>query len=164
MDGNDIAGRAWIGVSSAKENATMRFMILLKGDPAPGQMPDPELINAMIRYNEELAKAGVLLAAEGLLDSSKGTRVIYSAGQRRVMDGPFTEAKELVAGFYLIQVKSKEEAVEWAKRCPVEYAVKERDVEAVVEIRQVGEPEDIKTMTKEQRAAEQQLREQISGS
>jgi YCII-related domain len=68
----------------------MRFMILLKGDPAPGQMPDPELIDAMIRYNEELAKAGVLLAAEGLLDSSKGTRVIYSAGQRRVVDGPFT--------------------------------------------------------------------------
>jgi hypothetical protein len=118
----------------------------------------------MIKYNEELAKAGVLLAAEGLLDSSTGTRVIYSAGRRRVVDGPFTEAKELVAGFYLIQVKSKEEAVEWAKRCPVEYAVKERDMEAVVEVRQVGEPEDITTMTEEQRAAEQRLREQISGA
>jgi hypothetical protein len=142
----------------------MRFMILLKGDPAPGQMPDPDLINAMIKYNEELARAGVLLAAEGLLDSSSGTRVIYSDGRRRVVDGPFTEAKELVAGFYLIQVKSKEEAVEWAKRCPVEYAVKERDMEAVVEVRQVGEPEDVTTMTEEQRAAEHRLREQISGA
>jgi hypothetical protein len=142
----------------------MRFMILLKGDPAPGQMPDPELINAMIKYNEELARAGVLLAAEGLLDSSTGTRVIYSAGQRRVVDGPFTEAKELVAGFYLIQVKSKEEAVEWARRCPVEYAVKDSDTEAVVEIRQVAEPEDITTMTDEQRAAEHRLREQMPGS
>jgi hypothetical protein len=142
----------------------MRFMILLKGDPAPGQMPDPELIGAMIKYNEELVKAGVLLAAEGLLDSSTGTRVIYSAGQRRVVDGPFTEAKELVAGFYLIQVKSKEEAVEWAKRCPVEYAVKDSGMEAVVEVRQVGEAEDISTMTEEQRAAEHRLREQISGA
>jgi hypothetical protein len=138
-------------------------MILLKGDPAPGEMPDPELVGAMIRYNEELAKAGVLLAAEGLLDSSQGSRVVYSAGRRRVVDGPFTEAKELVAGFYLIQVKSKEEAIEWAKRCPVEYAVKDRDVEAVVEVRQVGEPEDISTMTEEQREAERRLREQISG-
>jgi hypothetical protein len=142
----------------------MRFMILLKGDPAPGQMPDPDLINAMIKYHEELAKAGVLLAAEGLLDSSTGARVIYSGGQRRVVDGPFTESKELVAGFYLIQVKSKEEAIEWAKRCPVEYAVKERDMEAVVEVRQVGELEDITTMTDEQRAAEHRLREQIAGS
>jgi hypothetical protein len=142
----------------------MRFMILLKGDPAPGQMPDPELISAMIKYHEELAKAGVLLAAEGLLDSSTGARVIYSGGQRRVVDGPFTESKELVAGFYLIQVKSKEEAIEWAKRCPVEYAVKERDMEAVVEVRQVGELEDITTMTDEQRAAEHRLREQIAGS
>jgi hypothetical protein len=139
-------------------------MILLKGDPAPGEMPDQELVGAMIKYNEELAKAGVLLAAEGLLDSSTGSRVIYSGGRRRVVDGPFTEAKELVAGFYLIQVKSREEAIEWAKRCPVEYAVKDRDVEAVVEVRQVGEPEDISTMTDEQRAAEHRLREQISGS
>jgi hypothetical protein len=139
-------------------------MILLKGDPAPGEMPGTDLVDAMIKYNEELAKAGVLLAAEGLLDSSHGTRVVYSAGKRRVVDGPFTEAKELVAGFYLIQVKSRDEAIEWAKRCPVEYAVKDRDVEAVVEVRQVGEPEDISTMTEEQRDAERRLREQISGS
>jgi hypothetical protein len=142
----------------------MRFMIILKGDPAPGEMPDPELVGAMIKYNEELARAGVLLAAEGLMDSSTGSRVVYSAGKRRVVDGPFTEAKELVAGFYLIQVTSKEEAVEWAKRCPVEYAVKDRDVEAVVEVRRVGEPEDISTMTDEQRAAEHRLRQQLAGN
>jgi hypothetical protein len=138
-------------------------MILLKGDPAPGEMPDPELVTAMIKYNEELAKAGVLLGAEGLLDSSYGARVVYSAGQRRVVDGPFTEAKELVAGFLLIQAKSLEEAIEWAKRCPVDVAVKDRDVEAVVEVRQVGEVDEIPTMTEEHRAADRRLRDQISG-
>lgn len=143
----------------------MRFMVIVKGneETEAGVLPSEEMLTAMGKYNEELAKAGVLLAAEGLLDSSTGVRVIYSGGRRRVVDGPFTESKELVAGFYLIQVKSKEEAIEWARRCPVEYAVTEPDMEAVVEVRQVGEPEDITTMTEEQRAAEHKLREQISG-
>src|SRR6266545_1201291 len=105
----------------------MRFMLLLKGDPPTdpqGNATPPEkLIDAMQRYLEELAKAGVLLAAEGLQPSATGARVVYAKGERRVIDGPFTEAKELIAGFYLIQVKSKEEAIEWARRCPVDYAV-----------------------------------------
>jgi hypothetical protein len=137
-------------------------MILLKGDPQPGDMPSPELIDAMINFQQELAKAGVLLAAEGLLDSSHGSRVVFSGGRKRVVDGPFTEAKELVAGFYLIDVKSKEEAIAWAQRCPVEVAVAGTDVEAVVEVRRVGEVEEITTMTEEQRDAERRLRAQRS--
>ena len=137
----------------------MRFMLLLKGDPQvdggsdggleggvpagpDGPMPPEELIGAMLKYNEELVKAGVLLAGEGLYDSSRGSRVIYKAGKKSVVDGPFAEAKELVAGFYIIQVSSKEEAIEWAKRCPVEVAVRGTDMEAVIEVRQVHEMED----------------------
>jgi hypothetical protein len=144
----------------------MRFMLLLKGDPPPGEMPSEKLVDAMLRYNEELAKAGVLLAAEGLLDSSHGSRVVHTRGKRTVVDGPFTEAKELVAGFYLIQVKSKEEAVEWAKRCPVDVALEQfghgQDAAAVVEVRQVADMDDI-LATDHQRAADQRLREQIPG-
>jgi hypothetical protein len=126
-------------------------------------VPDERLIGAMMRYNDELAKAGVLLAAEGLLPSATGARVVYQSGRRSVIDGPFAEAKELVAGFYLIDVRSKEEAIEWAKRCPVEYAVAD-DREAVVEIRQVGDLDDIPTATDEQRAADKRLREQLPNS
>jgi hypothetical protein len=145
----------------------MRFMLLLKGDPdvtdpTGAASPPEELIGAMLRYNEELVKAGVLLAGEGLHPSATGSRVVYSAGKRTVIDGPFTEAKELVAGFYLIDVKSKEEAIEWAKRCPVEYAA-QGDQEAVIEVRQVAEAEDLPTMTDEQRATEQRLRDQTPG-
>jgi hypothetical protein len=140
----------------------MRFMVLLKGDPV-GEHPSPELVDAMITYNEELVKAGILLAAEGLFDSTKGARVVTSGGRKTVIDGPFTEAKELIAGFYLIQVRSKEEAIEWAKRCPVEVAIAGTDREAVVEIRQVAEAEEIPTMTDEQVAAERRIREQIQG-
>jgi hypothetical protein len=140
----------------------MRFMLLLKGD-AVGETPSVELIEAMIGYQEELTKAGVLLAAEGLLDSSFGARVVYSssAGRRTVVDGPFTEAKELVAGFYLIQVKSREEAIEWAKRAPVHVAVDghaDRD-EAVVEVRQIGDVDDLPEAGPEHVEAEQRLRE-----
>jgi hypothetical protein len=142
----------------------MRFMVLLKGDPAPGEHPGPELVDAMIKYNEELVKAGILLAAEGLFDSSKGARVVTSGGRKTVIDGPFTEAKELIAGFYLIQVRSKEEAIEWAKRCPVEVAIAGTDREAVIEIRQVAEAEEIPTMTEEQVAAEHRIRAQIQGA
>jgi hypothetical protein len=122
----------------------MHFMLLLKGDPPVGQpgeggdfVPPTELIEAMRRYDEELTGAGVLLASEGLFPSGMGgARVVYRNGAKTVVDGPFAEAKELVAGYYLIDVKSREEAIEWAKRCPVEYAVAPgSDAEAVVEVR-----------------------------
>src|SRR5437870_13355975 len=98
----------------------MRFMIIVKTtkDSEAGVMPSEQLLTEMGKFNEELAKAGVLLAAEGLQPSSKGARVRFSGGKRTVIDGPFTEAKELIAGFWLIQAKSKEEAVEWVKRVP----------------------------------------------
>ena len=114
----------------------MRFMILLKSDEATeaGVLPDEEIVGAMLKYNEELVKAGVLLAAEGLHPSSKGVRVRFAGNKRTLVDGPFTEAKELTAGFWLIQVKSKEEAIEWAKRIPF--------TEGDVELRQVFELED----------------------
>jgi hypothetical protein len=115
----------------------MRFILLLKGDPPADAEPDIELIKAMGRYGEELAQAGILLATEGLFPSASGARVVYANGKRTVVDGPFAEAKELIAGFYLIDVKSREEAIEWASRCPVEYAVT-GDQEAVIEIRRAS--------------------------
>src|SRR4051794_15550407 len=98
----------------------MRFMVLLKADKntEAGVLPDQKLLTDMGKYNEELVKAGVLLAGEGLQPSSKGARVRFSGTQRSVIDGPFAETKELIAGFWLIQVKSKDEAIEWVKRCP----------------------------------------------
>src|SRR5688572_4867011 len=98
----------------------MRFMVLVKAskDSEAGVMPDKKLLAEMGKYNEELAKAGVLLAGEGLHPSSKGVRVRFSGSKRTVINGPFSETKELVAGFWLWQVKSKEEAIEWLKRCP----------------------------------------------
>jgi hypothetical protein len=114
----------------------MRFMVLVKADKKSeaGATPDEKILTAMGKFNEELVKAGVMLAAEGLRDSSKGARVKFSKGKKTVTDGPFAETKELVAGFWLWQVKSKEEAIEWLKRAPFE------DTE--VEIRQVYETED----------------------
>ena len=98
----------------------MRFMLLVKANKTSegGGLPDPKIMAEMGKYNEELVKAGVLLAGEGLHPSSKGARVKFSGANRTVTDGPFAETKELIAGFWLIQVKSKEEAVEWVKRCP----------------------------------------------
>jgi len=137
----------------------MRFMLMLKGDPPPGAMPPPHLVQAMHEYDAELARAGVLLAAEGLWDSSQGARVIYAKGERTVVDGPFTEAKELVAGFYLIDVKSPEEAIEWARRCPVDAAIPPgADWEAVVEVRRVAEPTEIPTINEEQAAQAERFR------
>src|SRR2546428_14108442 len=137
---------------------TMRFMVLVKADKnsEAGVMPSQQLLTAMGKYNEELAKAGVLLAAEGLHPSSKGARVRFSGGKRTVIDGPFTEAKELIAGFWLWQVKSKEEAIEWLKRAPFE------DTE--VEIRQVYETEEFAPSdpTGKIRESEERLREKIS--
>ena len=136
----------------------MRFMVLVKADKnsEAGVLPSTELLTAMGKYNEELAKAGVLLAGEGLHPSSKGARVRFSGKKRTVIDGPFTEAKELIAGFWLIQVKSKDEAVEWVKRIPFE--------DGELELRQVFEAEDFgPAFTPELREAEARLRAQSQG-
>ena len=118
----------------------MRFMIIIKAsqDSEAGVMPSNELLTAMGNYNEELAKAGILVAGEGLHPSSKGARVHFSGDKRTVIDGPFAETKELIAGYWLWQVKSKEEAIEWVKRCPNPMP----GTEAEIEIRQVFEMED----------------------
>ena len=114
----------------------MRFMLILKAsdESEAGVMPSKELVEAMGEYNAEQAKAGILLAAEGLQASSKGARVKFSGGRRTVVDGPFTETKELIAGFWLIQVRSLEEAIEWARRCPAPMG---EGADAEIEIRQV---------------------------
>jgi len=135
----------------------MRFMILVKANEKTeaGVMPTTEELEAMGRYNEELVKAGVLLAGEGLHPSSRGTRVRFDGKSRTVIDGPFAETKELVAGFWLIQVKSKEEAIEWVKRVPFH--------EGEIEIRQVFEIEDFgEAATPEIREHEARLREQTA--
>ena len=117
----------------------MRFLVMVKAtkDSEAGVMPSEKLLADMGKFNEELVKAGIMLAAEGLQQSSKGARVRFSGSKRTVVDGPFTETKELIAGFWLWQVKSKEEAIEWVKRCPNPH---EGDSE--VEIRQVLEMAD----------------------
>src|ERR671938_959108 len=117
----------------------MRFIVMVKAtkDSEAGVLPSAELLTEMGKYNEELVKAGVLLAAEGLHPSSKGARVKFSGSKRTVIDGPFTEAKELIAGFWLWQCRSKEEAIEWAKRCP-----NPTGAEGELEIRQVFEADD----------------------
>src|SRR5512147_3245688 len=117
----------------------MRFMILIKAtkDSEAGVMPSEQLLTEMGKFNEELVKAGVMLAGEGLHPSSKGARVKFSGTKRTVIDGPFAEAKELIAGYWLWQVKSKEEAIEWVKRCPNPH-----EGESEIEIRQVFEPDD----------------------
>jgi hypothetical protein len=136
----------------------MRFMMLVKADAnsEAGVLPSRELVAAMGKFNEEMMKAGVMLAAEGLQPSSKGTRIAFAGGKRTVIDGPFPETKELVAGFWLIQVKSREEAIEWVKRCP-------NPMEGVseIEIRQVFDAADFAPVdpTGEHRAKEAELRE-----
>jgi hypothetical protein len=139
----------------------MRFMLIVKAndESEAGVLPSQELLSAMGRYNEELVKAGVLLAGEGLHPSSKGARVTLSPdGRRTVTDGPFAETKELVAGFWLIQVKSLDEAIEWVKRCPNPH-----DGEGVIEIRQVFEADDFgQELTPELREAEERLRAQTA--
>jgi len=133
----------------------MRFMVLVKAnkDSEAGVLPDKKILTEMGKFNEELAKAGVMLAGEGLQPTSKGVRVRFSGGKRTVIDGPFTETKELIAGFWLWQVRSKEEAIEWLKRAPFE--------ETEVEIRQVFEAEDFgEALTPELREQEKRLRVQ----
>jgi hypothetical protein len=134
----------------------MRFMVIIKAnkDSEAGVLPDEKLLTEMGKFNEELVKAGVLLAGEGLHASSKGARVRFSGAKRTVIDGPFAETKELIAGFWLWQVKSKEEAIEWVKRCP-----NPTGAEAEVEIRQVFEAEDFgAALTPELREQEERLR------
>ena len=136
----------------------MRFMVLVKADKntEAGALPDEKLLTEMGKFNEELAKAGVLLAGEGLHPSSKGARVHFSGTKRTVIDGPFAETKELVAGYWLWKVKSKEEAIEWVKRCP-----NPTGTEAEIEIRQVFEAEDFgPAFTPELREQEARLRAQ----
>src|SRR5206468_10749820 len=136
----------------------MRFMIIVKAtqDSEAGKLPDEKLLAEMTRFNEELAKAGVLLAGEGLQASSKGARVKFSGAKRTVIDGPFAETKELIAGFWMWQVKSKQEAIDWVKRCPNPFPG-----EAEIEIRQVFEAEDFGAeFTPELREQEERLRAQ----
>jgi hypothetical protein len=138
----------------------MRFMILVKAtkDSEAGVLPSQKLLAEMMKYNEELVKAGVLLAGEGLQPSSKGARVRFSGGKRTVIDGPFAETKELVAGFWLIQVKSLEEAIEWVKRVPDPH-----EEESEIEIRQVFEADDFgDELTPELRETEERLRAQVA--
>lgn len=132
----------------------MRFMMIVKAnqDSEAGVLPTEEQLAEMAKYNEELVKAGLLLAGEGLQPSSKGARVRFSGAKRTVIDGPFTEAKELIAGFWLIQAKSREEAIEWAKRVPFQ--------DGEIEVRQIFELEDFGPSEAVERHA--QLREQIA--
>jgi hypothetical protein len=140
----------------------MRFMVMVKAnaDSEAGVMPSAELIAAMGRYNEELVKAGVLLAGEGLQPSSKGARVRIAGTERSVIDGPFAETKELIAGFWIIDVKSLDEAIEWVKRVP---GPMDSDEPSEIEIRQVFEPEDFgDAMPEEMRRAQERMREAIA--
>jgi hypothetical protein len=137
----------------------MRFMVMVKAtkDSEAGKLPDEKLLADMGKYNEELAKAGVMLAGEGLQPSSKGARVRFSGTKRTVIDGPFSETKELVAGFWILQCKSREEAIEWVKRCPNPMPGEESEIE----IRQVFEAEDFgQELTPELRAQEDRIRQQ----
>ena len=137
----------------------MRFIVIVKADKnsEAGKMPSEKLLTEMGKYNEELAKAGVMLAGEGLHPSSKGVRVKFSGSTPTVIDGPFAETKELVAGFWLFQCKSKQEAIDWVKRAPF-------DGGAEIEIRQLFEADDFgKEFTPELRAQEVRIRAQVAG-
>jgi hypothetical protein len=134
----------------------MRVMVIVKAnkDSEAGVLPDEKILTEMGKFNEELEKAGILLAAEGLQASSKGVRVRFSGGKKTVIDGPFAETKELVAGFWLWQVKSKQEAIEWLKRAPFD--------ETEVEIRQVFEAEDFgEAFTPERREKKERIRARL---
>jgi hypothetical protein len=142
-----------------KEGTTMRFMVLVPAnkESEAGVLPDGKMLAEMGKFNEEMVKAGVMLAGEGLQASSKGARIRFSRGKTTVIDGPFTESKELVAGFWIIQVKSKEEAIAWMRRAPFGDGV-------VLELRQIFEMEDFAPVdpTGEHRANGQRLRAQAT--
>ena len=139
----------------------MRFMVIVKAtaESEGGVMPDEKLLAAMGKYNEELVNAGVMVSGEGLHPSSKGARVRFSGSQRTVVDGPFAETKELIAGYWIFNVKSREEAIEWVKRCP-----NPMPGESEIEIRQIFEAEDFGAeFTPELREQEAKLRERLAG-
>lgn len=139
----------------------MRFMVIVKASPESeaGQMPSEELLAAMGAYNEELVKAGVMLAGEGLHPSAEGARVQFSGKDRTVIDGPFAQTKELIAGFWIFKVQSLQEAIDWVKRCPNPMVS-----DSEIEIRQIFELEDFgETFTPELREQEARLRAQMSG-
>ncbi|MCS0612162.1 YciI family protein [Massilia kyonggiensis] len=139
----------------------MKFMVIVKASAASeaGIMPSEKLFTDMGNFNEELVKAGVMLAGEGLMPSAKGARIRFNGNQRTVIDGPFAETKELVAGFWLIEVGSKEEAIEWFKRCPNPH----EDGESEIEIRQIFGPDDFGTdLPADVRAQEDRMREQLA--
>jgi hypothetical protein len=136
----------------------MRFMVLVPGSPdsEAGEMPSTELLEAMTKYNEELVKAGVMLAGEGLHPTSRGSKVRFEGGERRVIDGPFTEAKEIVAGYWIWECSSREEALEWLKRAPFDGGIE-------VELRPIFEAEDFgEQLTPELREREARMREQTA--
>lgn len=140
----------------------MRFMVIVKAtqDSEAGVLPTEELLTAMGRYNEELASAGIMLAGDGLQPSAKGARVRFSGARRTVVDGPFAETKELVAGFWIWKVKSKEEAIEWVKRCP-----NPMPGDSEIEIRQLFEAEDFgEQFTPELKERAERVYAQVSGS
>lgn len=135
----------------------MKFLVMVKATPdsEEGIMPSTELLDAMTKYNEELVRAGVMVAGEGLHPSSKGARVRFSGSERSVIDGPFSETKELVAGFWIFDVKSREEAIEWVKRCP-----NPMNEDSEIEIRQIFEAEDFgEEFTPELQERERKIRE-----
>jgi hypothetical protein len=136
----------------------MKFMVIVKAnaDSEAGVMPSTEMLTEMGNFNEELVKAGVMLAGEGLHPSSKGARVYFSGNKRTVVDGPFTETKELIAGFWILQVKSKEEVLEWVKRCP-----NPTGEESQIEIRQIFDSADFENATPELLEQEERLRQQV---
>ena len=138
----------------------MRFMVIVKAtkDSEAGMLPDEKMLSAMTQYNEELAKAGIMLAGEGLHPSSKGARVRFKGEKREVIDGPFAETKELIAGYWIWQVRSREEAIEWVKRCPNPHPG-----ESEIESRQIFEADDFgPALTPELREQEDRLREQAT--
>jgi len=137
----------------------MRFMVIVKAtkDSEAGEMPSTELLAAMGKYNEELVKAGIMLAGEGLQPSSKGARVRFSGSKRTVIDGPFAETKELIAGYWIWQVRSLDEAIEWVKRCP-----NPMNGDSDIEIRQVFEAEDFgEALTPELQEQEERIRAEV---
>ena len=143
----------------------MRFMVIIKASETTesGVMPDEKMLAAMGKYNEDLVNAGVMVDGEGLLPSSKGARVVFSGGKRTVVDGPFTETKELIAGFWIWQLDSLDEAIEWVKRMPNPHNPGgPYDAESIIEIRQVGGAEDFgEELTPRLKKAEERLRERI---
>lgn len=142
----------------------MRYLMSIMSDPeseAGTQEPEPEIYEAMAAYNEEMAKSGVLLAGDGLAPTSEGAEVVFRDGEATVVDGPFTEAKEFIAGYWVIQVSSHAEAVEWAKRCP--HPPKGDPTRMKLQLRRIGELEDMDNMPEELKERERVLREQTEG-